>query len=145
MPDASFKNEEFVLYKDVKYERKKTRGKLKRQMEPTHVPISLDKNKDIGLDDFYRNGGTYKSHMNKRTSYIDSSLIERNKNLITEYTQREIHDHHKTILLGDNYREIYNTDFKPQRNPLVTNTQTVNSKTDMLDPMNPQRVGYQYI
>lgn len=58
--------------------------------------------------------------MNKFNSHVDESILKKNKNLINEYTNREIHDHHKTALLDKNYREIYKQDFKPTKNPHVT-------------------------
>jgi hypothetical protein len=51
--------------------------------------------------------------MTKFNATIDETILKKNKSLINEYTNREIHDHHKTALLDENYREIYNTDFKP--------------------------------
>ena len=51
--------------------------------------------------------------MNKFNATIDETIVKKNKSLIYDYTNREIHNHHKTALLDENYRDIYNTDFKP--------------------------------
>ena len=77
--------------------------------------------------------------MNKFNATIDETTVKKNKSLINEYTNREIHNHHKTALLDENYREIYNTDFKPQKNPYVTSTQSIHKKLDPKDPINPKK------
>ena len=104
----------------VKPVKKLGRGKLQTYMEKTHLPISLDRSKKIERDDFFKAGGTYKSHMNTYNSQIERNLIKLNKNLVKNYGNREIHEHHKTNLLKQG-SEIYDLGFKPQKNPFVTN------------------------
>ena len=56
-----------------------------------------------------------------------------------------VHDHHKTELLDENYREIYNQDFKPSKNSKILTKQSSLERADQSDFMNPLKVGYQKI
>jgi hypothetical protein len=59
--------------------------------------------------------------MNEATSKVDSKLKVENQALVKERVDFNVHNHHRTELLDENYREIYKVDFKPQRNSKVTN------------------------
>jgi len=45
--------------------------------------------------------------MNVKTSKVDPGLKNMNTKLIKERVNSELHNHHKTELLDENYREIY--------------------------------------
>ena len=60
----------------------------------------------IKRDSFYNNGGTYKSIFKAENAAIDSSSNE--KKISTYRALRETNrDHHKTALLDQDYRKIY--------------------------------------
>jgi len=42
-------------------------------MEKTHLPMSIDRAKKIERDDFFKAGGTYRSHMNTYNSQIEKN------------------------------------------------------------------------
>jgi hypothetical protein len=71
-------------------------------------------------DSFYNNGGTYKTIFKPENALIDP---EKNKDKIMTYKalQETNRDHHKTALLDDNYKNIYNIhgSDKPQYNPKI--------------------------
>ena len=57
----------------------------------------------------------------------------------------EFNNHHKTELLDDKRRKIYDQSFKPAQNPKVNNHQSVHETMDPKDYMHPDRVGYQLL
>lgn len=82
--------------------------------------------------------------MNQHTSKVDPKLKAYHQRLVKKRVDFNIHDHHKTELVDDNFHEVYKVDFKPQRNSHINNRQSSGDRSDPADPMNPLKVGYQY-
>ena len=59
--------------------------------------------------------------MNELTSKPDIRQKQKNQRLVKQRVDFNVHNHHKTELLEDNYRGDYNLDFKPNMNDKVPN------------------------
>ena len=84
----------------------------------------------LGHDDFYFKGGTYKTNMNAETSKVDPQTKPFNETVVKHRAHFNVHEHHKTALLDENYKEIYDVDFKPVKNSKITNRQSSLEKAD---------------
>ena len=86
----------------------------KRTLE-TNIPIKMTGNRDS------LNSGTYHSIFKNPNLALDNTSKNENKDKYKEL-KKFMGEHHKTALIGKNYRDIYNmsSNDRPQNNPLIS-------------------------
>ena len=103
IPQHSMSNEQMGAVTREPLKKDTSQTSLQAAQYQTFIPIDTDKKRDS----FYHRGGTYNSIFKDETAKIDSKGRAAS---ITEYqkSKKLNKEHHKTALLGHDYRDIYN-------------------------------------